>query len=177
MIFVPAVAMKSFAEERKRNTLEVLLSLPFSEWDIILGKFLAAFSIVLIGVALTLVLPVVLFFLSKVYLPEILVGYLGVVLLSSSFLSLSLYISSKTDSYIVSFLISAIAIFFLLVFSSDFASPVIPEKLLYFINFLLPLYHFDAFAKGVINLASVLYFVSFTIFFLFLTVIELEKKK
>ena len=177
MIFIPAVAMRAFAEERKRNTLEVLLSLPVFERDIVLGKFFAAFFIVIIGVLLTLPLPIVLFYLAKIYPPEVIVGYLGVVFLAASFLSFSLYISSKTNSQILAFLLSALSLFFLLVLSSDFAASVVPENILSYVNFIFPSFHFEPFTKGLIPLPSVLYFLSFVLLFLFLTVLELERKR
>ena len=177
MIFIPAIAMRAFAEERKRNTLEVLLSLPLFEKQIVLGKFFAAFLLLLIGISLTLPLPIAFFYLAKVYLPEVAVGYFGAILLGASFLSLSLYISSKTDSQILSFLLSALSLFFLLVLSSDFAAPIVPESALSYINFIFPSFHFDPFTKGLISLPSLLYFLSFTLLFLFLTVLELERRE
>ena len=177
MIFIPAISMRAFAEEKKRNTLEVLLSLPFLEKQIVLGKFFAGLFMIIIGLILTLPLPVVFFFLAKVYFPEVIVGYFGALLLAASFLSLSLYISSKTESQILAFIISSLTLFFLLVFSSDFAATVVPESLLSYVNFLLPSFNFEPFTKGLVSVPALFYFLSFVFLFLFLTVLELEKRE
>ncbi len=177
MIFIPAISMRLFSEERRNKTLEVLISLPLLEREIVLGKFLAAFLVISVGLLLTMFVPITFFFIVKIYLPEVLVGYSGVLLLAAAFLSFSIFVSGRTNSQIVAFLVSSLFLFLFLVFSSDFASTVVPESLLRYINFLLPLIHYNNFAKGVIDLSSVVYFLSATAMFLFLTVIDLEKRR
>lgn len=177
LIFIPALAMRIFSEEKRRNTLEVLLSLPLEEKTIVLGKFFALSLILLISIFLTFPAVFVIAFITKAYLPEIFVGYFGVILLSLAFLSFCFYVSSKTDSQIVAFLASVLILFFLLVFSSDFVASYIPENLLRPVNFLFPLINYEGFGKGLISLSSVFYFISFLFLFLFLTVLELEKRE
>lgn len=176
LVFIPALSMRALAEEKRMNTLETLLTLPISETQIVISKFLALLSIIGVGLVLTLGLPVSLSLLTKLYLPEVLVGYLGVVLVGALYLSLSLYFSSQTKNQVIAFLFAAVVLFFLTVASSDFSASVLPKFVLDTISYFTPLYHLDNFVKGVIDLRSVLYFLSFTILFLFLTIIDLEKR-
>jgi len=176
LVFVPALAMRIFAEEKRSNTVEVLLTLPLSEAEIVVAKFLTLLTIMVFGFALTLSLPVSLFFLSKVYLPEILVGYLGIIMMAGFLISLSLFFSNQTKNQIVAFLVSVIIIFLLLVLSTDFLSSVMPKPIQDFLNPLSPVYHLENFAKGIIDIRSVWYFLGLTAVFLFFTVIDLEKR-
>ncbi len=177
VFFIPALTMRLLAEERKQNTIEVLLSLPLKESDIVLGKFFSAVFLVLLGLVLTLPVPLFLSLKAGVYLPEVFSGYLGVILLAAGFIALSLYISSLTDSYVISFLSSSLILLFLLLFQSTLVSGVISEDLLRPFSFILPLSHYPDFTKGLIEIDSVFYFLSMAGLFLFLTIINLERRQ
>ena len=177
LVFIPALAMRIFSEEKRNNTLEILLTLPYSETQIVLGKFLALFFLLFLSLILTLSLPISLFFLAKIYLPEVLVAYLGCWLLGSAFITLTMFFSVKTKNQVVAFLTSAILIFFLLILGTDFSASFLPRFLQDFLSYFSPFYHFQNFVKGVFDGRSFFYFVSFIFLFLFLTVIDLEKKE
>ena len=176
LVFIPALSMRIFSEEKKSNTIETLLTLPISEADIVLAKFFALTTLVIISLLLTFGLPFSLSLLTKVYYPEIIVGYFGVFLMSLSLLSLSMFFSNQTKNQIIAFLLSAIIIFLLLVLSTDFTASVLPRFLQDGLLSLTPFYHLQNFIKGVIDIRSVFYFVSFTGVFLFLTIVALEKR-
>jgi ABC-2 type transport system permease protein len=176
LIFVPGQAMRSFSEEKRTNTIEVLLTLPYQETQIVLAKFLANLILFFIALSLTLSLPLSLSFLTKIYLPEVLVSYLGVLFLGASFSSLSLFFSSQTKNQVISFLSSVVCLFFLLLLGTDFFASLLPKNLQEFFVPLSPLYHFQNFVKGILDFRSLFYFFSFTFLFLFLTVLELEKR-
>src|SRR3990167_9255881 len=94
MIFIPAVTMRLIAEEKRTNTMEILLSLPLSELQIVLAKYLSACFMAILGLLLTLGLPISMYMLTKsvgsrIYLPEVFPGYLGVILLISVFVAIS----------------------------------------------------------------------------------------
>ncbi len=182
MIFVPALTMRMIAEEKRTNTLEVLLSLPISEAQIIGAKFVASVILTGIGLLLTVGLPLSLLVLtgevgSSIYLPEILVGYLGVMLMVCGYVALSLFYSGLTSNQIVAFLASVVTIFFLIIFSTDFASGSIPTALQGVFNYLSPATQLAGFVKGIIDFRAVLYFISFSLLFLFLTIVDIEKRK
>jgi len=181
MIFIPAISMRLFAEERRTNTLELLLSLPISEMQIVIAKFLATLTMTALGLVLTLGLPISMYALTqqagaRIYLPEVFVGYFGQLLLASGFIAISLFYSVKTKNQIVAFLGSVITLFFLIIFSTDFAASALPQILQEVLNYLSPLTQVDNFIKGVLDIRSLFYFISMSVLFLFLTVIDLEKR-
>lgn len=176
MVFIPALAMRSLSEEKRSNTIETLLALPLSETQIILAKFLALLTVVAIALALTLTLPISLTFVSHLYLPEVLVGYLGALGLASLFIAISMFFSSQTKNQVVALLGSVLVLFFVIMAASDFAASVIPRGLIDILVVFSPTYYLDSFSKGVIDLRGIVFFVSFTAVFLLLTVIDLEKR-
>lgn len=176
MIFIPALSMRSLSEEKRSNTIETLLALPLSETQIIFAKFLALLTIVAIGLALTLTLPLTLSVVSHLYLPEILVGYFGALCLAALFISISMFFSSQTKNQVVALLGSILVIFFLILMASDFVATVVPRFIIDTLTVFSPTYYLDNFNKGVIDLRSLIYFVSFSCVFLLLTIIDLEKR-
>jgi ABC-2 type transport system permease protein len=177
MIFIPALTMKILAEEKRTNTLEVLLTLPISETQIILAKFFALITVVSLAFVLTIALPVSLGFLTKMYLPEIFIGYLGSILLAASFVGLSMFFSGQTNNQVVAFLASVLTIFVLLVLSTDFTASILPKIIQDFLSYFSPGYHLQNFIKGVVDLRSIFYFLSMITLFLMTTIIDLEKRK
>ena len=181
LVFVPAIGMRMLSEERRTNTIDVLLTLPISETQIVLSKFFAMITLTAIGLALTLGLPLSLYALTKevgssIYIPEIFVGYFGQLLLASAFAAISLFYSSQTRNQVVAFLLSAVTLFFLVVFSSDFVANLLPPMIQEFLNYLSPVTHVRSFVKGILDVRAIFYFVSFTALFLFLTIIDVEKR-
>ncbi len=181
LIFVPALTMRSMAEERRTGTLDVLMSLPLSELQIVLAKFLSILTIVLIGLILTAGLPVSLYFLtsqvgSRIYFPEILIGYVGVLLCAGLFTSIGLLYSSLTKNQMIAFLISAITFFFLLVFSGDFVAHLFPPTIQDILSYASPMTHMRGFDKGVVDLRSLYYFLSTIVIGIVLTTITIEKR-
>ncbi len=176
LIFIPAISMRSLAEERKQNTMELLLTLPISESEIVMAKFSALIVLAIISLLLTFGLPLSLSLLTKIYYPEILVGYLGQLFLAAYFIALSLFISNQTKNQVVAFLASVFISFGLLSLSTDFFTSITPNFIQNYLNYLSPLYHLQNFIKGVIDFRSVFYFLSFTVIFLFFTIVDLEKR-
>lgn len=181
MIFIPALTMRMISEEKRTNTVEVLLSLPISEAQIVVSKFLAIVILSTIGLFLTVGLPISMYVLTSqvggsIYLPEVFVGYMGAILLAAAYTAVSLFFSSLTKNQIIAFLASVITLFFFVIFSTDFAASVIPSFIQGGLNYLSPVTQLASFVKGVIDLRAVFYFVSITTVFLFLTIIDLERR-
>lgn len=175
-ILIPALSMRSISEEKRSNTVEVLMTLPLPEATIVLAKLLSLFTITAITLGLTLSIPLVLGFISSLYIPEIIVGYVGLLLLSLLYLSFSLFISSRVSNQIASFSLSAIILFLMTTLSSDFLANVLPKTVQDILLFGSPLLHLDNFVKGVVDLRSLSYFVVLIVLFFKLTVIELQKR-
>ncbi len=176
IIFVPALAMRILSEETRTNTIEVLLTLPVSETQIVLAKFFALVTLMVAALLLTIGLPVSLFFLARLYLPEVIIGYIGALFIASAFISVSMFFSSVTKNQVVALLSSVIALFVLLVLGSDFMANVLPRSLLNVMTYYTPMYHLQNFINGVFDLRSAVYFISIIAVFLFITIIRLEKR-
>lgn len=177
LIYIPALSMRIVSEEKRTNTLEILLTLPLSETQVISAKFLALVTLVGVSLMLTLGLPVSLSFLSGLYLPEIIVGYFGSILLASFYISLSMLFSSQTKNQVVAFLSSILVLFLFTVISTDVTASVLPRSIQDFLVIFSPMSHLLNFVKGVIEVRSLFYFISGTLVFLFLSIIDLEKRE
>lgn len=177
LVFIPALTMRIFSEEKRVNTIEVLLTLPITEINLVVAKWTALSIFSLFIFLLTLLIPVTLTFIGKPYLPEITVAYGGAFLLSAVFISISLFFSSLTKNQIIAFLYSVLTIFFLMIIGGDFLATFIPRFIQEILSSFSPLYHYDNFLKGLVDLRSVLYFTSLITLFIFLTTINLEKRE
>lgn len=176
MIFIPALTMRICAEERKSNTLEVLLTLPVDESKIVIAKFFALLTLLAIALFLTFSLPLSLSFLTKIYLPEVLVGYLGLILFSTMMISVSMIFSLLTKNQVVAFLSSIIVIFISLVLGGDFFASSLPRIVRDFLVYFSPQYQLLGFEKGVVDLRAVFYFASATVIFLLINILLLKNR-
>lgn len=177
MVFIPAMSMRIISEEKRTNTIETLLTLPVSETQIVLSKFLALVTLLIVSLVLTVSLPVSLSYLSGLYIPETIVGYIGTICMGASFIAISMYFSSQTKNQVIAFLLSVIVLFLLIVLHTDFMSTVLPKSILDYAILFSPAYHFQNFIKGVIDIRSVFYFAGVAGIFLFLTITDLEKRR
>jgi ABC-2 type transport system permease protein len=176
LFVVPIIAMRLFAEERKSGTLELLLTAPVSEGTVVLGKFLGG-----LGFFLTLWLPTLVYVgilrsQTTIDLGPVAAAYLAVALLGGYFLSVGIFASSLTKNQIV----AAIFTFALLIpiFSAGLLENMVndPAKRDFFAYFNL-WDHMDDFARGVVDTRRIVYYVSATVFFLFLTTVSVSAKK
>lgn len=171
VVLVPAITMRALAEERKSGTLELLLTLPMEDWQIVAGKFLAALGMVAVGLAWTL--P---YALSVASLTgpgasfdwgPVLAGYLGLLLLAASFIGLGLWGSALSRNQIVGF-IFGLVLCFAFAFIDAFAA-LLPESLGQLLEYLSVNYHFENIARGVLDTRDLLFYVSLTAVGLLLT--------
>ena len=167
LFMVPFITMRLFAEEKKIHTIELLMTSPVTLTEIILGKFLSAFLLVLIMLGLTSVYAVILFTTGNPDLGPILSSYLGTLLLASCYLSIGILFSSVTENQIVAGALTfAAGLFFWLVsWATQSVGPVWGEILTY----LSLISHFNDFSRGLINTTDVFYYLSFIGVGLFLT--------
>lgn len=172
--FIPALTMRQFAEENKTGTIELLLTRPVNDWQVIFGKFLA--TLMLIGIALAFTLP---YYFTVAKLGNIdhgatIMGYFGLLFISATYISIGLFASSISNNQIVGFLLAmAISILFHFVFGflSNAASGFMSEVLYY----LSSGSHFESISRGVVDSKDIIYFVS--IIFLSLVSTEAILKK
>jgi ABC-2 type transport system permease protein len=165
-LVIPMLTMRLLSEERKMGTAELLFTYPISDWDAILGKYFAAVTVLATMLALTLLYPVL---LSRYAEPEwgpVATGYVGLLLLGMAFVSLGLFFSSLTENQIVAGILTfGFSLLFLLIgwlipYASADAARVIAEVSI--------LEHFESFSQGVLDTNDLIYYLNFSVFFLFL---------
>lgn len=167
LFFLPFLTARAYAEEKRSGTIELLLTSPLRDMEIILGKFLGAFALFLLMLAVTAVHMGILFLYGEPEPGSILTGYLGLTLMGGSFIALGLLVSSATRNQVVAGVgtFSLLLLFWVLSWMADSAGPTTGTIL----SYLSILEHFDDFSKGVIDTAHVAYYLSFIAFGLFLT--------
>jgi ABC-2 type transport system permease protein len=171
---IPAVTMRLLSEERQSGSFEILMTLPVSSWDIVLGKFFAGtiFSAVMISPTLMYLVTVV--FIGSPDFGPVIGGYTGVILLSAAYTSIGLLASSFTRNQIISFILSWAACFSL--WLVDKAVIFLPSKF-GFISYLGTDYHFQNIAKGIIDSRDIIYFISICALSLMFTVKVIEERR
>ena len=173
--FIPALTMKMLAEEKKSGTLELLLTKPITDLQVVVGKFLSV--LMLIGVALLLTLPyyISISFLGPIDHGSVWSGYFGMLLMSMAFISIGLFASSITNNQIVAFLLALfIGVFFLIIF--DVLASSFTGSIAYFFNYLSLSTHYESVSRGVLDSKDLVYFLSITVTGLLLADTVLSKR-
>jgi ABC-2 type transport system permease protein len=167
LFLLPMLTMRSFAEEKRSGTIELLMTSPLTDFQIIMGKFLGAMALYALMLSLTLIHIGVLFWYGEPEWGPILSGYLGLLLMGGSFISIGLAISSMTKNQIVAGVstFAVLLLFWIINWMGD-ASGTTTQSVLAYLSILE---HFDDFSKGVIDTTDLTYYVSFITLGLFLT--------
>ncbi|MDR1249045.1 MAG: ABC transporter permease [Treponema sp.] len=168
ILVIPALTMKSWAEERKLGSVEILLTMPFSEWDLALGKYLSSMGALIFMVALTLPLPLSLLSLGSFDGGVIFAEYAGALLLGSAAVALGLFLSSLSKNQAGAFLGGAVVLMAVMLIQQVTFGFDLPPALAEAINFISLAFHFESFAKGLIDSRDLAFFVVATALFLFL---------
>ena len=176
IFFVPAISMRLWAEEMKLGTMELLMTFPVRDWEVVAGKFLAAFTVIGLGILLTLPLPITVAIFGKPDAGPIIGSYLGALLLSAAYLAIGAWTSSTTSNQIVSFILSLLI---LLVGSLglDWIRQFSPSWVAPWLSYLSLRQHFDNIARGVVDVRDIVYYLSVIGFFLYLNVRSVESRK
>jgi ABC-2 type transport system permease protein len=173
---MPIITMRLLSEERRQKTDQALLTAPVSLFGIVFSKFLAALLLYVIGISVTLLYSVVLAFVAQPAWNYILGNYLGLLLLGASLLSVGLFISSITENQLVAAIVSYAAMFLMLM--SDSIANLFPvqfiSNIFYYLSFQS---RYDYFVSGVVSVDNVMFFVSTTAIFIFLTTRVMEKRR
>ena len=177
LFFIPAITMRLWAEERKVGTMELLMTLPVTDAEAVLGKYLASFAFLVVSLALSLVIPVFVAVLGDPDPGQVIGGYVGAVLMGGAFLAIGLFISSLTENQIVAFIISVVVIFGLFILGEDFVLFGIPDWLVPVFGFIGLGGHYDSISRGVLDSRDIIYYVSIILFFLYLNIKSIEVRK
>lgn len=170
LFLTPAITMRLISEEKKSGTIELLLTLPVKDWEVILAKFFSALVFLAVMLILSLPIPIIIFRLGvAVDLGPIVGGYLGSLLVGAAFLALGLFISTLNKNQIISFVLALAAGFFIFILGVDFVLMSLPGFLAKILSFLSLGSHFENIAKGVIDSRDLIYYSSFIYLFLYLS--------
>lgn len=177
LLFIPAITMRSWAEEKKLRTLELLLTWPISDFQVVAGKFLASFSFLAITILLSISVPFTVILLGNPDMGPILGGYIGSLLMGGAYLAIGLWISSLTENQIVAFILGVVITFALFIVGNPFVTMASPSILVPVLNYIGLGNHFESIERGVIDTRDIVYYFSVIGFFLFLNVQTLGSRK
>ena len=177
-IFIPAVTMRVWAEERKENTWEMLLTFPMKAWELVLGKFAATLAFFAITLGATVTVPIMMAVLGNPDPGTIFTGYLGALLLGAYYLSIGIFFSGFFKDQILAFVVTLLTCFAIFLLGTNFIAAILDDTVAGLGTTLSELVglsdHFAVFSRGVIEIADVLYFVAWTAIFLFLNVLYID---
>ncbi|MEO6348741.1 MAG: gliding motility-associated ABC transporter permease subunit GldF [Aquaticitalea sp.] len=179
IFLIPAVTMRSFSDEKKQGTMELLLTKPISTLQIVLGKYFGAFILILIALVPTLLYV---FTVSKLGATEgnldvgsTMGSYFGLLFLVAAYTSIGIFSSTLSDNQIVAFIIAIFICFFFYFGFEGLSNYKIFGDTLY-LEKLGMSYHFQSMGRGILDTRDMLYFISITVFFIILTKINIQKK-
>ena len=174
--FIPALTMRLLAEENRSGTIELLLTKPVTEWQVIMGKFLATLALIVVALILTLPYYITIANLGNVDHGAIISGYLGLLLMSAAYIGVGLFASSISNNQIVGFLLAlAIGIIFHIIF--DVLASSFTGFFGNLFNYLSMSSHFDSISRGVLDIKDLIYFLSIAALGVYATETVLTNKK
>jgi ABC-2 type transport system permease protein len=175
LFLLPMVTMRTYSEEKRSGTIELLLTSPVTDFEIILGKFFGAMGLYCSMLAVTLIHLAVLFYVGRPEWKPILATYLGLLLLGGCFISLGLFISSLTKNQIVAGMVTfgVFLLLWVIEWIGSFSPPMI-DKLSQYLSIVG---HLDDFGKGVLDTTHIIYYLSFITFGLFLTAKSVDSER
>lgn len=174
LIMVPLITMRAFSEEKKSGTLELLISYPVRSVDVVLAKLVSSFAMLLVALLLTGLFPVVAAAYGRVESGPILTSYLGLALVGLAFVAVGTFFSSLTENQIIA-AVTTFAVL-LLLWALAWTSSFVPGVLGTIVSEMSVYNHFRDFSRGVINSNGVVYFVNITLFFVVLTLTNLQRQ-
>lgn len=181
LLFVPAIAMRLWSEERMTGTIQLMLTLPITIKEAVIGKFLAAW--IFMGIALLLTFPMVITvnYLGNPDMGVIICSYIGSFLMAGAYLAIGTFTSSLTKNQVISFVLSIVFCLILLLASfpvvTDYLTGIFSVEVVDFIASFGFWVHFESIQRGVLDIADIFYFISVIVFMLTANALVIEAKK
>jgi ABC-2 type transport system permease protein len=175
LFIVPAISMRLLAEEQRTGTVELLLTNPVQEWEIVTGKFLASIMLVLVMLALTLVFPLFLFIFGNPDRGPMITGYLGIFLQAAAFLSIGLWASSLTQNQIVAAIVAFALL--LVLWLSDNLGQFLGGTIGSIVSYTSVINRFQSFPQGVIQSNDVVYYLTLIVAGIVLSTLSLQSRR
>jgi ABC-2 type transport system permease protein len=177
LFFIPAITMRTWAEEKKMKTLELLLTWPVTDVEVVVGKFLASFSLLFIVLLLSLTIPVSIAIIGHPDAGQIIGQYIGSLFMGAAYLAIGLWVSSLTENQIVAFILGVVFTFILFIIGHPFVTKALPSALVPLFTYIGLNSHFESMGRGVIDSRDIIYYLSVIGFFLFLNVCSISSRK
>ncbi len=179
LLLVPASTMGLWAEEQRTGTIELLLTMPITLGDAIIGKFLAAWLFIVIGLALTFPVIITVNYLGDPDMGVIFCGYIGAALLAGCYVAVGLFTSATTKSQVISFVLSLTICFILVMAGTPFITNLFSEWawVITVVSTLSFWTHFESIQRGVLDMGDIIYYLSVMTFMIFATYIVIDNRK
>jgi len=178
LIFLSAaLTMRMWSEERRSGTLEFVATMPVSTWEFVLGKFMACWSLLFIALVLTLGLPITVSIIGDLDWGPVLAGYLAAMLMGGAYICIGLFVSSRTDSQIVSLLLTTVVCGLFYLIGSDTITQLFSNSIAQKLYALGSGSRFESIIRGVIDLRDLYFYVSVAAMFLVANVFALERER
>jgi len=181
IFFLPAVTMGLWANDQQSGTFELLMTLPMKSWHVVVGKYLAALAFYAIALLCTFMLPVMVMSLGNPDIGAMLTGYVGAIFLGALYLALGIFISGLFKEQIAAFIVTCLVCLFFLLMGNNFVVAGIDGWIAGFGTFLRDnvgfTTHWNSLQRGVIDLSSILYFLTVPALFLVLNTLSLERRR
>ena len=171
---IPAVTMRLFSEEFSVGSYEILITLPVSSKNIVVGKFMAGTAFVMVMLISTLAYPITITFIGQLDWGTVIGGYTGALLLGAGYSAIGLFASALTKNQIIAFITGAALCFFLAIIGKILF--FLPENLLGIIQYLSTSFHFQNISKGIIDCRDIVYFISIIFIALYSTSMVIDEK-
>lgn len=175
LLLIPAVTMRLFAEENRTGSIELLVTMPISEGQMVLGKYLAALALMTLALGLTITYPLTLSSLGDLDPGPVIGGYLGLFLLGAALCAIGTASSAFNTNQVVAFLLALVLC--LVPFALGYALTQVPTDLLPIAQYVSFEYHFNNLARGVLDTRDLVYYLSVVALFLHLAVFALERRR
>ncbi len=175
VLIVPILTMKTLADERKSGTEVLLITSPASLTSIVVGKYLAAFAVFLVMTGITFIYPIILSVLGEPSVSEIVGGYIGFILLGAAFIAFGVFASSLTESQIISAIVSVVGL--LVMWLLQGIAPSLGGIWSKILNWFSLYSRTEDFFSGILSLGPIVYYLSFSAVFVFLTIRVIEKRR
>ncbi len=175
ILIVPILTMKVLADERKSGTEVLLITSPASITSIVVGKYLAAFAVFLVMTSITFIYPIILSILGEPAIAEIVGGYVGFILLGASFIAFGVFSSSLTESQIIAAIVSVVGLIFMWLLQG--IAPGLGGIWSKILNWFSLYSRTEDFFAGILSLGPIVYYLSFSAVFIFLTIRVIEKRR
>lgn len=175
IFFAPAITMRLISEEKKSRTIEILVTMPVRDSEIVLGKFFAALTLLSAAVLLTVPYAIIVSFLGDLDWGPVIGGYVGLILMGAAYVAIGLFASSLTENQVIAFIIALLFVFILFMLNKILI--FVPQGMVSILEYLSIEYHFTNISRGVIDSRDIIYYLSLIIFTLLLAIRGLGSRR